>query len=54
MVKKEKIIPKYESVFNGNVQEKIEIAKKSKLNMKIREHFIIIDHVVCCLLSGPQ
>ena len=38
MENKEKTIPKYESLFYGNVNEKIEIARKFKQNMKIREN----------------
>ena len=37
MENKEKTIPKYESLFYGNVKEKIEIARQFKQNMKIRE-----------------
>jgi hypothetical protein len=34
----EKMIPKYDKIFYGNVKEKIEIARKFKQNMKIREN----------------
>ena len=40
MENKEKTIPKYESLFFGNVKEKIEIARQFKQNMKIRENVI--------------
>ena len=38
MENKEKTILKYEGLFYGNVKEKIEIARKFKQNMKIREN----------------
>ena len=34
---KDKHIPKYESLFNGNVKEKIEIARQFKQNINMRE-----------------
>ena len=38
MENNEKNVPEYEKLFNGNVKEKIEIARKFKQNMKIREN----------------
>ena len=55
---KDKHIPKYESLFNGNVKEKIEIARQFKQNINMREkekRVKIKDflyHLNCTLYTG--